>query len=113
MLKVLFVDNEKFWHEQVDKICCKDVQVLHAYDLATARRLFLEHHDIDVVVVDDCLTGSEVDTLEFVQEIKRGFAGRVVAACSNCNNGELLVGAGCEKQIYKSAISEFLLPSCA
>ena len=106
---LLLVDCQILWHEQLRK-ALKDhpFEILSAYDATGARWLFANYPHIDVVIVDDHIS-AELDTLELVVEIKRGFQGYMIACCSNCNNGDILVRAGCDQYVCKSHLGELLL----
>jgi DNA-binding response OmpR family regulator len=85
-------------------------EIISAYDISNARRALRDRDDIDIILIDDCLHGREIDTLDFVAEVKKmGFAGTVIAFCSNCNNEGLLLQAGCDRSTIKSKAHELLI----
>jgi DNA-binding response OmpR family regulator len=107
---LLLVDRDAFWHQQL-RVALQDhpFEILGARDATEARRILVSRPDTDVVVLDDCISGAELDALELVVEIRRGFQGRMIACCTDCNNGAALMGAGCDEHVYKSKLAEHLL----
>lgn len=116
VMKILMVDDQIFWHEQLCRgLAGKPVEIISALNLAEAYRLFILNYNLDAVVVDDCLSegmADAVDTLDFVAEVRRGFSGIMLACCSDCNHGAMLVSAGCNEQVLKSRLIEKLLDLC-
>jgi len=110
-VNVLVVDDENFWHRTLKGgLEDKGFAIISAYNVSEARRILREGSDIDVILVDDCLNGRQIDTLDFVAEVKKmGFPGRVVAFCSNCNNGDMLLQTGCDQSTIKSRACDLLL----
>ena len=107
---VLLVDQNPFWHEKLRETLCGQLfEILSAYSDVQARQIFVDRPDIDFVAVDDCIAGRELDSMELVAEIRRGFHGRIIACCSNCNNGDELVKAGCDAYTCKSHLGKELL----
>jgi DNA-binding NtrC family response regulator len=113
-MKILLVENDSYWLEHLKKEAPDGAVVLSARTLFQADFIFRHNSDIDVVVVDDCLSDPEnVDTLPFVEEISRGgFPGVIIASCSNCNHGQMLVQAGCIDYVAKSRLPERLARIC-
>lgn len=109
-VNVLLVDDQDFWHKTLmGDLQGTEFEITSAYDIFEARRILKNRDDIDVILIDDCLRGREIDTLDFVAEVKKmGFAGKVVAFCSNCNNGDMLLWAGCDQSTIKSHAHELL-----
>jgi hypothetical protein len=109
-MKILYLEGERLWHDALREGLGNGFCVLSAFTLNEARRLFVNHSDIDLVVVGEKIE-RELDTLEFVVEIRRGFSGTILAACTNCNNGQELIKAGCNSQSIKSHLAEAVVRS--
>jgi hypothetical protein len=110
MKVVLLVDQNPFWHEKLcEALCGQPFEILSAYSDVQARQIYVDRPDIDYIAVDDCISGRELDSMEFVVEIRRGFSGRIIACCSNCNNGDALVKVGCDAYTCKSHLGKELL----
>lgn len=116
IVRVLFIENETFWQQKLREELEKQgknsqFRITSAFFLSSARAIFSGRKDFDVIVVDDCLSdsGRNIDTLDIIQEIRRGFDGHMIACCLNSENGEMLVKAGCDEYVSKNCLSERLL----
>jgi len=108
--KVLIVDDYVFWHKQIRlELKGKPITLIPARSMAQALRRLNENPDIEVIAVDDCIDSQNPNTLDFVRKVKKTFKGTMIAFTSNCNNGSLLIEAGCKFQVIKSRLAETLL----
>jgi DNA-binding response OmpR family regulator len=89
---------EQFWGEKIE--------VLGAFSICEAEDLFGRNPDVDIIAVDACVPGTDINTVPFVRKVRaRGYVGPMVAMSSYSENRVLLRRAGCDYESEK----EFLV----
>jgi len=99
MKKVLIIEDSKVlqasWKYDLEDM---GMEVIQAFTLEEARAKTAEElHDISLIVMDACLTPDMgAETLELTAEIRKEFAGPIMANSSREENQKLLLEAGCD-----------------
>ncbi|MCL5795324.1 MAG: hypothetical protein M1338_03120 [Patescibacteria group bacterium] len=116
MPKVLIIDDEKWVHE----ICRLELQdyceVLSAYSLKEIEEIArllafggITLNEIDIIVVDACLSGNGIDTIPFIEKIKADFKGILIAGSSDDSYNSELIKAGCGTKCLKLYIARTII----
>ncbi len=101
--KVLVVDDDDTFQSLcVEVFHGKDVQVIGAISLKEAREAFALHPDVDLIFMDGCLPGEQLNTLPLVREFRKTYAGPMIASSGRKSYRELLMKEGCSHQGSKS-----------
>src|SRR3989344_7914048 len=97
MEKVLVVDDMESFHVALKHWLGGRVEVLSAYSIEEARRLFYENPDVRIILMDACVPGDKPNTLGLVHEIETSgvFCGTMIAISSSPQYRHQLVQAGC------------------
>ena len=115
-MEVLLVGPKGFCDSIQERLTEKKIEVIRATTLEEARRLFVEGSDIDVIVVNEIMQ-RDMDTLEFVSEIRHS-SGVLMYACCSCDGvGKQFVAAGCHNYIVGrpkvlEALDDIVLSLC-
>lgn len=78
-----------------------EVEVLQAHNSLEAEKLFAEHEDIDLVLLDGCLDGDNPDGAGLVHEFKVREALPILAMSSSRDLRHLMVEQGCTGEVEK------------
>ncbi len=107
--KILMIEKLWFWHDLLKKglqdLSIK-ADVLDAFSFAGAEKFLADNSDIDVIVVTDCLSGNEPDTIRFVKQLRKSFRGIIIGFSSNCNYADDLREAGCNCCTTKAKVAQ-------
>ena len=94
-MKVLFVEDsegvQKGWASELRETV---VQMFSAFNFKQAERLYREHPDIDVVVVDNDLGIASESGRVFIRKIRDSFLGKIIAASGSLSGCSDLMKAG-------------------
>ena len=101
--RVFVVDDDRMLHKVLIMKLGRGMTILSAHTLGEARNLFAAYPDIRLIVLDGCLLRSSLqakmpDTLPLVGEFRKTFRGPIVAASSNPNFRQMMMGAGCDHE---------------
>ncbi len=109
-MKVLIVEDDAGVRLRYREACPAGTEVLEADNLDMAIKLFLEHEaTTDVIIVDGCVPGDEINTLPFIRSARRrGYGGTMIAASSSSLYREQMVAAGCDGQSDKRSLPTLL-----
>jgi len=101
--KLLMVDDEGRWFSDFISELETKFDLLYAYRVKSAERVFKEHFsEIAVITMDGCLS-STFDTEPLVEMMREfGFKGPIIAHSSMSHFNGLLVRAGCSHQVKKA-----------
>ena len=90
--------------------------LLNKYDISTVSATSLDKLDevfdkffdeIDVIILDGCIPGDEVNTIDFIRRARaRGFSKPIIAASSMHNYRMQMVNAGCSHETEKEYAPE-------
>lgn len=109
-IKILIIEDEKFWHDQVcTGLKDQPVELLYASNMDQARELFAENDDVNILVVNARSQQDESSAIEFITEVRSFFTGHITACSSDCNHADALVKAGCGHKVIKSRLIDKLL----
>lgn len=109
MHKVLIVEDRHDTHERLREALDGRVEIIPAFTIAQAGELFAQHPDISAVVMDACVPGCDINTIPLVQEMRRTFAGPMIATSSSSLYQEQLMRAGCSHKAAKNDVPLVLL----
>lgn len=86
-----------------------DFELFTATTLADAERQFARIRP-DIVIVDGCVDGGELDTLPFIRAVRAsGFTGMLIAASGLPRLRERMVEAGCTHKAAKEKVVQLIV----
>ncbi len=77
------------------------ITIISAMTIKEAEEKFLSNHDIDIIVIDGCVPGRELNTIPLVKKIKKSFKGIMIGTSSVDEYRRQLLGAGCDFECTK------------
>lgn len=84
--------------------------MLVASTVEQASELFIQNPDICLIVMDGCLTGFELETVDLIKKFRQTFAGPIVAASANRDYCLRMMEAGCSHDAgRKDKVPELVL----
>lgn len=110
MIKVLLVEDEKdmqrLWEIFLKRYYTGEekLALLHAFSLDEAEKLFGNHPDITIIVMDACVPGRSPNTHALVKSFRRYFQGPMIAVSGVPRYQEELMDAGCSHMASKSEL---------
>ncbi len=112
--KFLLVEPSVLWQAQIrTQLLGKPVTFIPARTLRMAQDRLSQNPDIRVVAVADSIAGGELDTLEWVRQVRQMEAKFpkiiMIGFTSNCNFGDKLVEAGCNFYSFRSQTADKVL----
>lgn len=107
--KVIVVEDDIFFQEMFSRVLSNKVELLQAFTIKEAEKLFAENPDVSVIVMDACVPGSKPTTLPLVQKIRQTFSGPIIAASSLPEFRKELLIAGCNHECEKIDIPRMVL----
>lgn len=109
---VLVVDDHfDIIHAAQEKLARHGVDSISATTLEELDGLFdANMKDISVIILDACLDGGHLNTIEFVQRVRRkGFSKPIIAASEDKVYREFMVHRGCSHQSEKHRAAQLAL----
>ncbi|KKQ34496.1 MAG: HD domain protein [Candidatus Nomurabacteria bacterium GW2011_GWB1_37_5] len=106
MKKILVIDDDKMVQLPFKRILGDKYNVLQAYNLKEAAELFQNNPDVDLIVMDGCLSDKGLDTLPLIEEIRKTFKGTMIASSSRVDYRATMVEKGCSYPMQKWEILE-------
>jgi len=102
MPKVLVVEDQYGYFEQIKSGLDGKAEVLHAATLDKADELFFANPDIDVVIMDACVPGDDPSSMPLVEKIRgSGFQKPIIACSSASDYRAMLIEAGASHESGK------------
>ena len=106
--KVLVIDSDIVFQYALKSLLLSklgnNLKVLQAFTIPEAERLFKENSDVDIIVVDNRVSGPQEDTVRLVKKIRRSYQGPIVADSFWPDSRKILVEAGCSHEISKFGV---------
>ncbi|MEK7650370.1 MAG: hypothetical protein AAB364_00655 [Patescibacteria group bacterium] len=103
--KVLIIEDDHFYQNKWLRDLAGRANIVRAFDQEEGRKMFAEHPDVKMIVMDGYVPNSsaktltdkpgEATTLELVRELRKSFAGVILAVSSSINRD--LKSAGCDE----------------
>lgn len=108
--KVLIIEDDHFYQNKWLRDLAGRVNIIRAFDQAEGRKMFAEHPDLKLIVMDGYVPAfpgvsatssgpgnqpGEATTLGLVRELRAKFAGPILAVSSSINRD--LKNAGCDE----------------
>lgn len=100
-IKVLIVEDSRGWQIMYARDLNGRVEILSAYSVAEAEKLFAANPDISAVVIDACVPGDEPTTQPLVSKIRGSFTGPMIASSGAARFRKALMGYGCDHEADK------------
>ena len=97
--KVLIVEDRDTTQSGYRASLQDDVQLLQAFTIEQAREIFGANPDIDLIVMDGCVPGFEINTPPLVREFRKTFRGPIIATSSSSDYRQELMLAGCSHEV--------------
>lgn len=101
MKKVLIIDDDVNWQKVWDMRLRRRVILLPALSINEAEKIFSEHSDIDLIAVDACVPGDDINTRPLIKKFRETFNGPIIAISKSSFSRECLVRAGCNYESEK------------
>jgi len=101
MKKILIIDDDLVWQEVWNRKLGKRVTLLPALSIPAAGKIFAEHDDIDLIAVDACVPGDEINTRPLIRKFRETFKGPMIAISKSSLSRECLMTAGCNHECEK------------
>jgi len=101
MKKILIVDDDVNWQKVWNMRLGRKITLLPAFSIDEAEKIFAEHGDIDLIAVDACVPGDDINTKPLVKKFRETFDGPIVAISKSSFSRECLVKAGCNYESEK------------
>ncbi|MEW6617643.1 MAG: hypothetical protein AB1333_04505 [Patescibacteria group bacterium] len=101
MKKILIVDDDVVWQEVWSRALRKRATLLPALSIKEAEKIFSEHSDIDLIAVDACVPGDEINTKPLIRKFRETYKGPMIAISKSSLSRECLVSAGCDHECEK------------
>lgn len=103
--KVLIIEDDHFYQNKWLRDLAGRANIIRAFDQEEGRKLFAEHPDVKMIVMDGYVPASaarlpadkpgQATTLELVRELRQKFSGKMLAVSSSINRD--LKTAGCDE----------------
>lgn len=109
MKKILLIEDD-FGDQFIYAKRLSDYTLLSAVTLVEGQRLFSQHSaSIDLIVIDGCInSGNTLNTIPLIKEIRKTFAGPMIAASSSVAYRQAMASAGCSHQSSKEAVPDLV-----
>lgn len=108
-IKVLVVEDGQNWQDRFAWLFGKSFDLLQATRIEDGERLFSENPDVGIIIMDACVPGDRINTIDLVRKIRETFSGKMVASSSSEIFREHLVKAGCSHSCHKDDLFEKFL----
>jgi len=101
VLKVLVVEDEKFWHSIWRRQIAfsskngNEVVLISAFTIKEAEEQFAANQDLAAIAMDACVPGRALTTPPLVRKFRETFDGPMIAISSSDDYQQVLVRAGC------------------
>ena len=102
--KVLIIEDDRMHQTNYTDALGERVVLLSAFTVEEGERLFLQHPDIDLVVMDACVPGDDPTTFPLTCLIRKTFSGPMIAASSNPKLRQELMQHGCDYESEKRGV---------
>lgn len=96
--KVLVVEDEMWRFEYWQGKLGDRATIIGASTIEEGEELFGANPDIDVIVIDGCVPGSELNTIPLVRKFRETFKGPMIAISGNGSFREELMKVGCNRE---------------
>lgn len=107
--KILMVEDMQSVHDDIAEMLAGQVVVISALSIEQATRLFAEHPDIALIVMDACVPGDWPTTIPLVKEMRKTFRGPMIAISSVRDYRRELTDAGCDHECRKYDVPNKIL----
>jgi len=111
-VRVLILEPCRLWRKSFSKELPhrKKIRVYMTDQAVKAERAMALTQDFDFIVIgEESFAQISDSTKNFVETARANFKGQIIACCSNCNNGAVLMKSGCNCQIQKSGLVKKIL----
>lgn len=108
MKKVLIVEDTERLHRQWREELGNEIELISAYSIGEAERLFAANPDITAIVMDACVPGSTPNTQPLVRKIRETFTGPIIATSGAAFYREGLLQAGCSHEASKNDVPKMV-----
>lgn len=111
MKKVLILDDDSSQLEYYEKELSGKIKVLSTRRMADARRAFIEHPDVAVIVLDGMVNDPNEGEYSYAlaSALRKKFPGPIVAASGCQDIREKLMQAGCNYESEKDGVPDLVL----
>ena len=107
--KILIIEDFHSFHSELASLLKDKVLILSAFTIEEAEKKFDDDANIDLITVDGCVPGEEINTEPLVRKFRETFKGPMVAACRSPYFRSLLKQAGCDHECSKNELPKKIL----
>ncbi len=107
--KVLIVEDLHFLQAEWTTILKDKVSIISAFTVKEAEEKFSNNPDIDLISMDGCVPGEEINTQPLVRKFRKTFKGPIIAASRSSVFREFLKEAGCDYECTKNELPKKIL----
>ena len=106
-IKILIIDDDRKRQEEWEWLLeLFPVQIIQAFSIDEAEKIFNDTRNLDGIVVDACVPGHKPNTMEIVRNFRRSFSGPLIAISSIEIFNYMLISAGCNHKSEKDKLVE-------
>ncbi len=109
MKKVLIVEDDIQTQNLLQKLLSGTVHIFSAFTIEEAEEFFKNNPDIDIVTMDGCVPGENINTIPLIQLMRRSFKGPMVACSGNSDYQSILLDSGCNLKSEKKDLPKTIL----
>lgn len=107
--KVLIVEDSPEYQEIFAFSLHQQTELLQAFSIHEAEKLFASHQNIAIIAVDACVPGSKPNTQNLVRYFRKSFVGPIIAISNLTRYNEELQQAGCSHAAQKHLLPQLIL----
>ena len=105
--KILIIeDNRDRQEEWKELLTDYPVKIIQAFSIEEAEKEFNKNLDLDAIVVDACVPGSDPNTIRIVESFRISFRHPMVAVSNRNDFNDMLISAGCDHKSEKHKLVE-------
>ena len=106
--KILIVEDDEMLQSAWKKLLLVQSQapmeVIQAFSIEEAEKVFNENSDLSEIAVDDCVPGTDPNTIDMEQQFRKTFTGPMIAISNWDNFNKILMSAGCNYKTEKGKL---------
>lgn len=116
--KILIIDDDTFFQDVWETLLeGSGLYILRATSIPEADKMFDDNPDIELIALDGCVPGHQLNTLQLATKFSTDFSGPIIAISGVSQFQEELIRYGCngkcEKGIlHKKILAEFGIQDC-
>ena len=106
--KILIVEDDEMlqsaWKRLLSVQLQAHMEVIQAFSIEEAEKVFNENSDLSAIAVDACVPGTEPNTVNMVLKFRKTFTGPMIAISGRDDFNQILMSAGCDHETGKGKL---------